>query len=146
MKGIISKHIFQMFGIIGTFLAPISGILYTLLFFTLLDTLFGIYRVIKLEGVKGLKSTKLFNVVVKLFFYLGATIGMFFIDKFILNDTKIMNIDFILTKAMAVSFIYIEVKSMDETSVKLGNRSIWVIFSEMIRKFKKIKKDIKNDD
>jgi hypothetical protein len=56
-----------------------------------------------------------------------------------------MNIEFILTKAMAVSFIYIEVKSMDETSVKLGNRSIWVIFSEMIRKFKKIKKDIKND-
>ncbi len=135
-----------MFGIIGTFLAPISGILYTLLFFTLLDTIFGIYRVIKMEGVKSLKSTKLFNVVVKLFFYLGATIGMFFIDKFILNGTKIMNIEFILTKAMAVSFIYIEVKSMDETSVKLGNRSIWVIFSEMIRKFKKIKKDIKNDD
>jgi hypothetical protein len=135
-----------MFGIIGTFLAPISGILYTLLFFTLLDTIFGIYRVIKMEGVKSLKSTKLFNVVVKLFFYLGATIGMFFIDKFILNGTKIMNIEFILTKAMAVSFIYIEVKSMDETSVKLGNRSIWVIFSEMIHKFKKIKKDIKNDD
>ena len=135
-----------MFGIIGTFLAPISGILYTLLYFTLLDTIFGIYRVIKMEGVKSLKSTKLFNVVVKLFFYLGATIGMFFIDKFILNGTKIMNIEFILTKAMAVSFIYIEVKSMDETSVKLGNRSIWVIFSEMIRKFKKIKKDIKNDD
>jgi hypothetical protein len=134
-----------MFGIIGTFLAPISGIIYTLLFFTLMDTMFGIYRVVKMEGVKGLKSTKLFNVVVKLFFYLGATIGMFFIDKFILNDTKIMNIEFILTKAMAVSFIYIEVKSMDETSVKLGNRSIWVIFSEMIRKFKKIKKDIKND-
>jgi hypothetical protein len=134
-----------MFGIIGTFLAPISGIIYTLLFFTLLDTMFGIYRVVKMEGVKSLKSTKLFNVVVKLFFYLGATIGMFFIDKFILNDTKIMNIEFILTKAMAVSFIYIEVKSMDETSVKLGNRSIWVIFSEMIRKFKKIKKDIKND-
>jgi hypothetical protein len=134
-----------MFGIIGTFLAPISGILYTLLFFTLLDTIFGVYRVVKMEGVKSLKSTKLFNVVVKLFFYLGATIGMFFIDKFILNGTKIMNIEFILTKAMAVSFIYIEVKSMDETSVKLGNRSIWVIFSEMIRKFKKIKKDIKND-
>ncbi len=135
-----------MFGIIGTFLAPISGILYTLLFFTLLDTIFGIYRVIKMEGVKSLKSTKLFNAAVKLFFYLGATIGMYFIDKFILNGTKIMNIDFILTKAMAVSFIYIEVKSMDETSVKLGNRSIWVIFAEMIRKFKKIKKDIKNDD
>ena len=135
-----------MFGIIGTFLAPISGIIYTLLFFTLLDTLFGIYRVVRLEGVKGLKSTKLFNVVVKLFFYLGATIGMFFIDKFILNGTKIMNIEFILTKAMAVSFIYIEVKSMDETSVKLGNRSIWVVFAEMIRKFKQIKKDIKNDD
>lgn len=145
MKGIISKHLFQMVGIIGTFLAPISGIIYTLLFFTLLDTIFGIYRVVKMEGVKGLKSTKLFNAVVKLFFYLGATIGMFFIDKFILNGTKIMNIEFILTKAMAVSFIYIEVKSMDETSVKLGNRSIWIVFSEMIRKFKQIKKDIKND-
>ena len=134
-----------MFGIIGTFLAPISGIIYTLLFFTLLDTVFGVYRVVRLEGVKGLKSTKLFNVVVKLFFYLGATIGMFFIDKFILNGTKIMNIEFILTKAMAVSFIYIEVKSMDETSVKLGNRSIWVVFAEMVQKFKQIKKDIKND-
>lgn len=134
-----------MFGIIGTFLAPISGIIYTLLFFTLLDTVFGIYRVVRMEGVKGLKSTKLFNVVVKLFFYLGATIGMFFIDKFILNGTKIMNIEFILTKAMAVSFIYIEVKSMDETSVKLGNRSIWVVFAEMVQKFKQIKKDIKND-
>jgi hypothetical protein len=39
-------------------------------------------------------------------------------------------------------FCWIELKSIDETSMKLGNKSIWVHFKELISKSKDIKKDL----
>jgi hypothetical protein len=49
---------------------------------------------------------------------------------------------------MTLIWIYIEIKSLDETSMKLGNKSVWVILKEMTGKLKELKKDlneIKND-
>jgi hypothetical protein len=38
-------------------------------------------------------------------------------------------------------WIYIEIKSLDESSIKLGNKSFWVLLKEMV-KLKDIKKDL----
>jgi hypothetical protein len=38
--------------------------------------------------------------------------------------------------------IYIEIKSLDESSIKLGNKSFWVLLKEMVNKLKDIKKDL----
>jgi hypothetical protein len=39
------------------------------------------------------------------------------------------------------TWIYIEIKSLDESSIKLGNKSFWVLLKE-INKLKDIKKDL----
>ncbi|OXA85194.1 hypothetical protein B0A73_17750 [Flavobacterium hibernum] len=127
--------------IIGTFLTPIAGLLWLMMLFVLLDTAFGIYASIKLEGLKSFKSHKLFNIVVKLFFYLMTIIMSFLINKHLLNET-LFGIKYLIPKVVTALWIYIEIKSIDESSIKLGNKSFWVLLKEMIDKLKGIKSDL----
>jgi hypothetical protein len=39
-------------------------------------------------------------------------------------------------KTMTTLWIYIEIKSLDESSIKLGNKSFWVLLKEMVNKLK----------
>lgn len=65
----------------------------------------------------------------------------FLVDKFILTGS-LFGIAFLLSKIMTVFWIYIEIKSLDESSMKLGNKSFWVLLKEMINKLKGIKNDL----
>lgn len=136
------KYITLFAATIITFFSPIIGMILTLLCFIGADTLIGIYCTIKLHGIKSFRSTKLFNSVVKTFFYIGAVMSMYAVDVFILGGT-LMGMKHALSKIFCVFFMYIEFKSIDETSMKLGNRSVWVIFKEMINRLQRLKKDIK---
>jgi hypothetical protein len=51
-------------------------------------------------------------------------------------------IELLFSKVIAILWIYIEVKSIDETSIKLGNKPLLTIIKEMINVFKSLKKDI----
>ena len=123
------------------FITPIYGLLSIITFAVGFDTLFAIYVSIKLNGIKSFRSTKLFNVVVKTFFYMGSIIFAFMIDKYMF-DGKILDIPYLISKVITFVWLYIEIKSIDETSMKLGNRSLWVIVKEIINKGKSFKKDI----
>ena len=123
------------------FITPIYGLLSIITFAVSFDTLFAIYVSIKLNGIKSFKSTKLFNVVVKTFFYMGSIIFAFMIDKYMFEG-KILDIPYLISKVITFVWLYIEIKSIDETSMKLGNRSLWVIVKEIINKGKSFKKDI----
>ena len=123
------------------FITPIKGLLFLISFAVGFDTAFAIYVAIKQNGISAFKSTKLFNIVIKTFFYMGSILFGFLIDKHIL-DEKLFDISFLISKTITVVWLYIEIKSIDETSMKLGNRSLWVIFKEMISKAKDLKKDI----
>jgi hypothetical protein len=122
-------------------ISPIQALLLIMIAFILFDTSLGIYTAIKLEGIAGFKSTKLFNVVVKSFFYLTSIILAFMLDVHMF-DSKLLGIPLLLCKAMTMVWIYIEVKSMDESSMKLGNKSMWTVLAEAVRRVKKIKKDL----
>lgn len=65
----------------------------------------------------------------------------FLIDKYIFEGS-LFDVNHLLAKTMTMFWIYIEIKSLDETSMKLGNKSFWVLFKEMIDKLKGIKKDL----
>lgn len=65
----------------------------------------------------------------------------FLVDKFILNGS-LFGIGFLLAKTMTSFWCYIEIKSLDESSMKLGNKSFWVLLKEMIEKLKGLKKDL----
>ena len=123
------------------FITPIYGLLSIITFAVGFDTLFAIYVSIKLNGIKSFRSTKLFNVVVKTFFYMGSIIFAFMIDKYMFEG-KILDIPYLISKVITFVWLYIEIKSIDETSMKLGNRSLWVILKEIINKGKSLKKDI----
>lgn len=53
-----------------------------------------------------------------------------------------MGVSNLLAKIMTAFWIYIEIKSLDESNMKLGNKSFWVLFKEFIEKLKSIKKDL----
>jgi hypothetical protein len=123
------------------FVSPIKGMICLVSFAVFLDTAFAIYVTIRLHGLKSFKSTKLFNVVVKTFFYMTTILLAFLIGQFIF-DGSVFGIPFLVSKSVTFVWLYIEIKSLDETSQKYGNRSIWVILKELISKTKDLKKDI----
>lgn len=125
-----------------TFLTPIKGLLFLTGIAVLLDTLFAIYTTIKLNGWKSYQSTKLFNIVVKSFFYFGSIILGFFIDTHIIETNLIFGINLIISKVVTIFWLYIEVKSIDETSQKLGNKSFYFTIKALMNKAKELKKDI----
>ena len=126
-----------LFSII-TFLTPILGMVALVACAVGLDTFAGIHIARK---NKDYQSDKLFNVVVKTFFYMTTILLAFLIDTFIF-EKKLANIGYLSSKAVTMFWIYIEAKSLDEKSVKLGNRPFHVIMSALIKRIKSWKKDI----
>jgi len=124
-----------------TLLTPVKMLILIITLFVAIDTIYGIYYTIKKRGLKSFKSNYLFNIVIKTFFYAGSIILLFLIDKFIFGGL-LFGIEFLLSKSITILWCYIEIKSIDETSMKMGNRSIWIIAKEAIAKYKDIKKDI----
>jgi hypothetical protein len=137
------KYISYFLITFASFFSPIYGLILTLLGFVLADTIMGIYTTIKLHGIESFKSTKLFNIVVKIFFYVTSVMCMFAVDQYILEG-QLAGIKHVLSKAFCVLFIYIEIKSIDESSMKLGNRSVWSIVKELLNRIQSFKKDIKS--
>ncbi len=127
-----------------SFLSPIYGIIFLLSLAVMTDTIFAIYATIKLNGIKSFQSNKLFNLSIKTFFYMGSLLLAFTIDTFIVSSNTMFGIELLFSKVIAILWIYIEIKSIDETSIKLGNKPLLTIIKEMINVFKSLKKDIGN--
>lgn len=125
-----------------TLISPIKGLILLIGMSVVLDTLFAIYTSIKLNGWRSYQSTKLFNIVVKTFFYMGSIILTYFIDTHILEQNLIMGIPLFASKTITLFWVYIEVKSIDETSQKHGNEPFYVIVKKLMSRAKDIKKDI----
>lgn len=123
------------------FITPIHGLLILISTAVFFDTFFAIYMNVKLKGWRSFSSTKLFNVVVKTFFYMGTILLAYLIDTHILEG-RLFDVKNLISKIITFVWIYIEIKSIDETSMKLGNKSFWVILKELIKKTKDLKKDI----
>lgn len=125
-----------------TLISPIKGLILLIGISVVLDTLFAIYTTIKLNGWKSYQSTKLFNIVVKTFFYMGSIILAYVIDTHIINANLIFGIPLITSKAITLFWVYIEVKSIDETSQKHGNKPFYLLIKDLMSKAKELKKDI----
>jgi hypothetical protein len=106
------------------------------------DTIFAIYATIKTNGINSFQSNKLFNLTIKTFFYMGSLLLAFTIDTVIISSNTMFGIDLLFSKSVAVLWIYIEVKSIDETSIKLGNKPLLTLIKEIIGVFTRLKKDM----
>lgn len=126
-----------------TFFVPIQGILLLLIFMVSLDTLTAIYVSIRLRGIRSFRSALLRKgMTAKIFLYLGTVIVSYMVDVYILGGST-FGIQHLLSKGLASIWTYAEVKSMDENSMKLGNRSFFVITKDFFKKVTGYKEDIK---
>lgn len=124
-----------------TFLAPLKGLFVLISFAVIIDTLFAMYVVYKQKGIRHIISTKFFNLAVKTWFYLGSILLGYLVDVYVF-DGSFMGVKSLMSKTICVLWLSIEVKSIDETSQKLGNRPFLEVIRDIVIKLKSFKKDL----
>lgn len=126
-----------------TFLAPIQGLVILLICFITADTIMAIYVSIKKKGIKSFRSALLRKgMTSKIFLYLGTVLLAYLIDIHVMGGV-IFGIKYLLSKGLASIWCYGETKSMDENSMKLGNRSFFIILKEFLQKMTGYKDEVK---
>tara|TARA_R110000744_G_scaffold344349_1_gene449623 strand:+ start:156 stop:575 length:420 start_codon:yes stop_codon:yes gene_type:complete len=123
------------------FFAPIKGIILMVALATILDTAFGLWKAKKLEEEI---TSKIFRngLVPKLVSYVAAVMLIYASDVFIINalTLSVISVEFISTKLIALVLLSIEVKSMDESFVKVKGYSFIDKIKVIINKIKDLKK------
>lgn len=123
------------------FFAPIKGIIFMVALATIIDTCFGLWKAKKLE--EEITSKMLRNgLVPKLVSYVAAVMLIYSSDVFIINalTMSVISVEFISTKLIALVLLSIEVKSMDESFVKVKGYSFIDKTKVIINKIKDLKK------
>lgn len=128
--------------LILSFFLPIKGVILAVGFAIVADTVTGIIKAIKTKDE--ITSKKLSKIVSKMILYEGAIVLIFLIESFILGDLigLVTSMKFILTKLVALTFIGIEIKSIDENYKAMYNISIIQKIKELLLRAKELKKEI----
>jgi hypothetical protein len=107
-------------------ISPIKPLIYVAVLAILLDTCFGIWRSIKINGYTSFRSRKLSHTISKTFLYSLAIVFVFFVEKYIAADlvAHFIAIDLILTKAVALFCVFTEVISINESYESVTGRNI----------------------
>lgn len=126
------------------FLAPIQGLLIAVGIGIALDTFTGIFKSIKINGLKSIRSRKLSNIVSKMLLYQITLILLFVIDKFLLNEFAQLHfsIQFMFTKVVAIVLIFIELVSIKENIEEALKIDIWKMLKNLLNRAKEVKDDI----
>jgi hypothetical protein len=126
------------------FFAPITGLLIAVAIGIALDTFTGIFKSVKINGWRSIRSRKLSNIVSKMLLYQITLILLFVIDKFLLNEFALVHfsIQFMFTKLVAVLLLLIELTSIKENIEEALNIKIWKMLKELFNRAKEIKEDI----
>lgn len=125
-----------------TFFLPIKGLLLLLIFMVSLDTLTAVYVSVKTKGIKSFKSALLRKgLSAKIFLYLGSVMISFMLDVYVMGGS-IFGITHLLSKGLTSIWVYSEVKSMDENSMLIGNKSFFVLLKEFFKKITGYKDEI----
>lgn len=126
-------------------LIPIQGLLVLTFLMLLIDTIYAVYCVVKLKGLKSFKSALLRKgISAKVFLYMGSIIIMFSIDTMIFGGV-LFGIKMLLAKSISMIWVYTELKSIDENSQTRGNRPFLTIAKETLGFFKAIKKEVEDN-
>lgn len=125
------------------FFAPVKWLVLCVGLATVIDTLFGIWRVRK---KKEKFSSKLLRkgLVPKVTSYILMVLLLFTADVKLINElTKtIIDVQFISTKLLTLGLLYIEVKSIDESWEAVKGYSFLDKILTSIRKVKKLKNEV----
>lgn len=138
------KYINYIFASLILFFVPILGLLISVGAAIVLDTVTGVYKSIKLEGWRSIRSRKLSNVISKMALYEVCIILLFVIDKYVLNEfvKQAFGFDFMFTKICAILLIFTELVSIKENIEETFKIDIWKLLKGTFNRAKEIKSDI----
>lgn len=123
-----------------TILAPVGPLLTIALMSIGLDVCFGVWRSYNDRKDKETKfwdvvqSQRLFSTAVKSAIYSAAIVFFYLVEKYIAGDiiAHFISIELLLTKAVALFFVFIEVKSMNESYKDVTGKDILASFRKFI--------------
>lgn len=124
--------------------APVYGMLIAVGAAIVLDTITGVFKSIKLQGLKSIRSRKLSNIVSKMLLYELCILFLFLMDKFLLNEFIIhsFGIEFMFTKICAILLMFIELISIKENIEEAFKVDIWAIIKRILNRAKEFKSNI----
>jgi hypothetical protein len=122
------------------FFAPIQQLVMVVGLVILCDTFTGIYKSVKLDGWKSIRSRKLSNIISKMVLYEVSIIILFPIDKFLLNELllNIVSVQFFSTKVACVLLILVELTSIKENIEEALKIDIWKTLKNFIKRAKEV--------
>lgn len=138
------KHLNYILSSFVLLFVPVYGILTAVAAAIILDTFTGIFKSVKLDGWKSIRSKRLSHIVSKMLLYEICVLLLFVIDKFILNEfiIKWLSIEFMFTKICAILLIFIELVSIKENIEEAYNIKIWEILKKAFLRAKEVKDNI----
>jgi len=127
------------------FLTPITGLLIAVGMAIALDTVFGIFRAVRVKGWTFINSRRLSEIVSKMVLYQLCIILLFIIDKNLLSEffLRWFSIEFFATKVCAILLIFIEGVSIKENFEKGTGLDVWALLRKALGRIKEIKDSIK---
>lgn len=125
---------------IFTILSPVKPLITVALIAIFLDVCFGVWRSYKKREDQETKfwdvvqSQGLFSTAAKCLTYAGAITFFYVVEKFIAGDiiAHFIAIELLLTKAVALFVVFIEVKSMNESYKHVTGKDILFSFRKFI--------------
>jgi len=143
--GFIKGKIAMMIGSILTFVAPIQWVFLIIFIAMIVDTIYAIKVQIITKGRKSFKSRILrLGLGHKTFKYMGSTFLLYMIDVYIFSGA-LFGINYLLSKSIAMIWIYTELKSYDENAQKLGKKPFIDTAKEALGFYKSVKDEM-NDN
>lgn len=123
-----------------TILAPVGPLLTIALMSIGLDVCFGVWRSYKKREDQEdkfwdvVQSQRLYATAVKSATYAGAITFFYLVEKYIAGDiiSHFISIELLLTKAVALFFVFIEVKSMNESYKDVTGKDILAAFKKFV--------------
>lgn len=123
---------------------PIYGLLVAVGAAIILDTFTGIFKSIKLNGWKSIRSRKLSNIVSKMLLYEVCVLLLFLMDKYLLNEFTLQafGFEYMFTKICAILLMFIELVSIKENVEEAFKIDVWAMLKRLLNRAKEFKKDI----
>lgn len=125
--------------------APISGLLVAVGAAIILDTITGVFKSVKLNGWKSVRSRKLSAIISKMMLYEICILLLFVIDKLVLNEfiQTSFGFKFMFTKICAILLMFIELVSVKENIEEAYKIDIWAMLRNAFARAKELSNDIK---
>lgn len=125
---------------------PIQGLLVAVGMAIALDTFTGVFKSVKLNGWRSIRSRTLSNIISKMALYEICIMALYVIDKYLLNEFVQSAFGFIymFTKICAILLIFIELVSIKENIEETFKVDIWKLIKKAFLRAKEIKANIED--